>query len=247
MTNPIEKFKQERKERIEAQGRNEALQKAGQEFMRLSIQSGYSYNFNWLGRPIIQYPQDIIAMQELIWSVQPDILIETGIAHGGTVLFHASMMQLLGGDRKTVSIDIDIRAHNRTEIEQHPIFKNVVMLEGSSIAPDTVENVFKLAAPYSNPMIVLDSNHTHEHVLKEMELYSPLVNKGSYMVVFDTIVEHLPEEASANRPWGPGANPMTAVEEFLKTNKRFVPDAEIDNKTVFSVAPKGYLKCIMDA
>ncbi len=212
--------------------------------MERSIALGYSYNFEWLGRPIIQYPQDVMAMQELIWSVKPDIIIETGVAHGGTVLFHASMMKLLGGKRKTVSIDIDIREHNRREIEGHPVFHDVVLLEGSSIAPDIADKVFSIAKEYENPLVVLDSNHTHEHVLREMELYSPLVRKGSYIVVFDTIVEYLPSEASANRPWGPGDNPMTAVGEFLNSTDRFEIDTEIDAKLVFSVAPRGYLKCI---
>ncbi|MDD4457220.1 MAG: cephalosporin hydroxylase family protein [Syntrophotalea acetylenica] len=246
MSNPIENFKKERQERINAQGSNEKLKSAADSFMRESIKTGYSYNFHWLGRPIIQYPQDIIAMQELIWNVQPDIIIETGIAHGGTVLFHASMLQLLGGERKTVSIDIDIRDHNRAEIEAHPMCKNVTMLQGSSIDSEIVESAFDLAKGCENPMVILDSNHTHEHVLDEMKLYSPLVKKGSYMVVFDTVIEELPEEASADRPWAPGNNPMTAVDEFLKTNDRFVRDTDIDNKLMFSVAPRGYLKCIKD-
>ncbi|ADU64261.1 MAG: cephalosporin hydroxylase family protein [Pseudodesulfovibrio sp.] len=246
MSNPVDDFRNVRRERIGAQGQNSELKRSADAFMHQSIPAGYSYNFEWLGRPIIQYPQDIMAMQELIWTVQPDIIIETGIAHGGTVLFHASMLQLLGGDRKTVSIDIDIREHNRKEIEAHPVFKNVTMLEGSSISLDIVDAVFSLAKGRTNPMVILDSNHTHEHVLREMELYAPLVKKGSYMVVFDTIVELLSEQASADRPWGPGNNPMTAVDAFLKTNDRFVPDTEIDNKLMFSVAPRGYLKCVKD-
>lgn len=244
MSNPVEEFENQRKQRIDEQGANAPLKDASDEFMRHSISSGYSYNFQWFGRPIIQYPQDIMAMQEIIWEVQPDIIIETGIAHGGTVLFYSSLLQLLGGDRKLISIDIDIREHNRVELESHPMFKNVELLEGSAIDEDLVATVFEKAKGYENPLVVLDSNHTHEHVLREMELYSPLVKKDSYMVVFDTIIENLPEEASADRPWSPGNNPMTAVDQFLETNDRFVKDINIDNKLMFSVAPNGYLKCV---
>ncbi|WP_319470210.1 cephalosporin hydroxylase family protein [uncultured Pseudodesulfovibrio sp.] len=244
MSNPVKEFENQRKQRIDEQGANAPLKDASDEFMRHSISSGYSYNFQWFGRPIIQYPQDIMAMQEIIWEVQPDIIIETGIAHGGTVLFYASLLQLLGGDRKLISIDIDIREHNRKEIESHPMFRNVELLEGSAIDEELVASVFEKAKGYENPLVVLDSNHTHEHVLREMELYSPLVKKDSYMVVFDTIIENLPEEASADRPWSPGNNPMTAVDQFLETNDRFVKDINIDNKLMFSVAPNGYLKCV---
>ncbi|WP_084458145.1 cephalosporin hydroxylase family protein [Desulfocurvus vexinensis] len=247
MSNPVVDFRNARKDRIHAQGNNSDLKRSADAFMHQSILAGYSYNFEWLGRPIIQYPQDILAMQELIWTVQPDIIIETGIAHGGTVLFHASMLQLLGGDRETVSIDIDIRKHNRKEIEAHPAFKNVTLLEGSSVSQEIADTVFSIAKGRNNPMVILDSNHTHDHVLQEMTLYAPLVKKGSYLVVFDTIIERLPKEASADRPWGPGNSPMTAVDAFLGINNRFVPDVDIDNKLLFSVAPRGYLKCVRDA
>jgi len=206
----------------------------------------YSYHFTWLGRPIIQYPQDIIALQELIWQVKPDLIIETGIALGGSLIFSASMMELLGGNGQVLGIDIDIREHNRVEIEKHPLFKRITMVQGSSIDPEIVKKVYAIAKNKKKILIVLDSMHTHDHVAKELELYSPLVSFGSYLVVFDTIIEDLPEGFLPNRPWGKGNNPKTAVWEFLKKNNRFVIDKDIDNKLMITVAPDGYLKCVKD-
>jgi len=243
---PVKQFEVEREERIRKQGKNRPLVQAAQSFIQETIGAQYSYNFHWFGRPIIQYPQDVMAMQEIIWEVQPDIIIETGIAHGGTVLFYASMLQLLGGDRELVSIDIDIREHNRTEIESHPLYRNVTMLEGPSTDQTIVSKVFKLAEGKKNPLVVLDSNHTHAHCLKEMELYAPLVREGSYLVVMDTFIEDLPAGTYDNRPWGQGDNPKTAVHEYLKKDDRFEIDKAINDKLVISVAPDGYLKCIKD-
>jgi cephalosporin hydroxylase len=204
----------------------------------------YSYNFNWLGRPIIQIPEDIIAMQELIWQVKPDLIIETGIAHGGSLIFYASMLELIGGDGEVLGIDIDIREHNRVEIEKHPMFKRITMIQGSSIDGVIVKQVYKLAKGKKRILVVLDSNHTQDHVLKELELYAPLVKKGSYLVVFDTAIEDIPEDLFPDRPWGKGNNPKTAVWEFLKTNDRFEIDKDFENKLLFTVAPDGYLKCV---
>lgn len=206
----------------------------------------YSYNFRWLGRPIIQYPQDIIAMQELIWQVRPDLIIETGIAHGGSLIFYASMLELIGGDGQLLGIDIEIRPHNRSAIEKHPMFKRITMIEGPSVDPDIVTRVRGFAAGRRRVLVVLDSNHTHEHVARELELYSPLVTKGSYIVVFDTVIEDMPDGSFPGRPWGKGNNPKTAVHQFLTTNNRFEIDKEIEHKLLVTVAPDGYLKCIKD-
>lgn len=211
-------------------------------FERASIYE-YSYHFTWLGRPIIQFPQDIIALQEIIWQVKPDLIIETGIAHGGGLIFYASMMELLGGNGQVLGIDIDIRAHNRVEIEKHPMFKRISMIQASSTAPEVIKQVEKYVQGKRCVMVCLDSNHSHDHVLKEMQLYSPFVHKGSYLVVLDTIVEDIPKIA-VNRPWGKGNNPKTAVWEFLKTNDRFQADRDIEDKLLITVAPNGYLKCI---
>jgi cephalosporin hydroxylase len=237
---PIESFKQERLARIEAQGTNNALRAAGKEFMEQTIRSGYSYNFTWMGRPIIQYPQDMIAMQEIIWALKPDLIIETGIAHGGSLIYYASLLELIGKG-EVLGIDIDIRAHNRQEIEKHPMFKRIKMIEGSAIAESTAQQVREAAKGKQTVLVSLDSNHTHEHVLEELRLYAPLVTPGSYMVVFDTIVEDLPQ-GYFERPWDVGNNPKTAVWEFLKGNDQFVIDNSVDNKILLSVAPQGYLK-----
>ena len=240
-------FDREVEDRIAANAANESLRLSATALMKATIPTQYSYNFSWLGRPIIQYPQDIVAMQELLWSVKPDIIIETGIAHGGSLIFSASMLELnaaCGGpkDAQVIGVDIDIRAHNRTAIEAHPLSRRIKMIQGSSIAPDIVEEVWELAAGKERVLVCLDSNHTHDHVLAELEAYAGLTTVGSYCVVFDTIVEEMPAEFSANRPWGPGNNPWTAVREFLKQHSEFEIDKRIDHKLLISVAPDGYLK-----
>ena len=206
----------------------------------------YSYHFTWLGRPIIQFPQDIIAMQEIIWSVKPDLIIETGIAHGGSLIFYASMLELIGGDRHVIGIDMDIRAQNREAIEKHPLHRRITMIQACSTDEAVAREIHGLASGKKCVLVALDSNHEHNHVSKELELYSPLVTMGSYLVVFDTVIEDMPDSFSAHRPWGPGNNPKTAVRQFLETNTRFVVDRDIESKLAISVAPGGYLKCVRD-
>jgi len=204
----------------------------------------YHYRFSWLGRPIIQLPQDIIAMQEIIWQVKPDLIIETGIAHGGSLILSASMLELIGKNGRALGIDIDIRHENRTKIEQHPMFKRITMIEGSSIDMYTFQQVTKIAKAKKNIMVILDSMHTHNHVLQELRLYSSLVSKNSYLIVFDTVIEDIPDKISKDRPWGKDNNPKTAVREFLKENDKFILDEEIDRKLFITVAPGGFLKRI---
>lgn len=228
---------------------NTSLKQAAAAFMKESIAPKYSYNFSWLGRPVIQYPQDIVAMQELIWSVKPDLIIETGIAHGGSVIFHASMLELnaaCGGprDARVLAIDIDIREANRRAIEAHPMFARVSMIEGSSVDPVVIEQVKNAAESRERVLVVLDSNHTHEHVLAELIAYAPLTSVGSYCVVFDTIIDELPPDAFPDRPWGPGNNPRTAVSDFLALHPEFEIDEGIDDRLLISVAPGGYMKRI---
>jgi cephalosporin hydroxylase len=187
-----------------------------------------------------------MAMQEIIWEVKPELIVETGIAHGGSLIFHASMLEIIGGNGQVLGIDIDIRQHNRAEIEKHPMFRRIKMIEGSSIDEHVVNEVYDFASGKAPVLLVLDSNHTHEHVLKELALYSPLVTKGSYLVVFDTVVEDMPDEFFGDRPWGRGNNPKTAVKDFLKINDRFVVVKDIEEKLLITVAPDGYLKCIKD-
>ncbi|WP_028536951.1 cephalosporin hydroxylase family protein [Paludibacterium yongneupense] len=252
-------FTNEVNERIAALSVNTELQEISAAFLRASTAPKYCYNFAWQGRPIIQYPQDIVAMQELIWAIKPDLIIETGIAHGGSLVFSASMLAQLDlcdaiesgatidprqSRRKVVGIDIDIRAHNRAAIEAHPMASRIRMLQGSSTDPAIVEQVRAIAADYRTVLVCLDSNHTHDHVLAELEAYAGLTSVGSYCVVFDTVVDELPKELIPDRPWGPGDNPKTAVWAFLKTHPEFAIDASIHDKLQITVARDGYLRRI---
>lgn len=240
-------FAKETQDRLDQNGRNPQLQDAAANFMLASTEPKYSYNFTWMGRPIIQYPQDMVAMQELIWKIQPDLIIETGIAHGGSLIFSASMLELnamCGGpqDAEVLGIDIDIRAHNREAIEVHPMYRRISMIQGSSIAPEIVEQVRAKAKNKQRILVCLDSNHTHDHVLAELVHYAPLTSVGSYCVVFDTIVEDLPAGMYPDRPWNPGNSPKSAVFEYLKDHGEFEIDHDMDHKLLISVAPQGYLK-----
>jgi cephalosporin hydroxylase len=253
----MNEFAKEVAERIAKNADNLSLIDAAHRFMLASNFPKYSYNFSALGRPIIQYPQDMVAMQELIWQVKPDLIIETGIAHGGSLIMSASMLSLLDvcaaietgvalnpreSNRKVLGIDIDIRAHNRAAIEAHPMASRIQMIQGSSIAPEIIEQVRQLAEGYERILVCLDSNHTHDHVLAELQAYAPLTSVGSYCVVFDTIVEDMPADMFPDRPWGLGNNPKTAVWEYLKTHPEFQIDEGVQRKLLITVAPDGYLK-----
>lgn len=216
----------------------------GRDFLVSTCRHKYSYNFDWLGLPIIQFPQDIVAIQELIWKTKPDIIIETGVARGGSLILSASILHLLNGGGKVIGIDIDIRPHNREAIESHPLAFRISLIEGSSTDLSIVQMVKDLITPESKVMVILDSNHTYDHVLKELQLYSPLVSTNCYLIVMDTVVDDMPEDSFLDRPWGKGNNPKIAVQEFLKTSDRFEIDEAIHNKLLITVAPDGYLKCI---
>tara|TARA_R110002096_G_scaffold177599_1_gene354203 strand:+ start:760 stop:1548 length:789 start_codon:yes stop_codon:yes gene_type:complete len=259
-TDQEKEFKIQRKAEIEKQGATSKIVAQSNDWLYQSTKFNYSYHFDWMGRPIIQYPQDIVAMQELIWNVQPDLIVETGIAHGGSLIFNASMLALLEyssccGEvgvtldpmkpkRMVLGIDVDIRQHNRVEIESHPMTSRIHMIEGSSIDPQVVSQVEKFAESYKTILVILDSNHTHEHVLAELEAYAPLVSLNSYCVVFDTVIEDFPSNSFPNRPWGKGDNPKTAVWKYLENNSHFEIDSTITSKLLISVAPDGYLKRI---
>ena len=217
------------------------------EFMKQSVGERYSYKFQWMGRPIIQYPQDLVALQEIIWEVKPDLIIETGVAHGGSAVFFASLLELnahCGGpkDAEVWCVEIDLRTHNREALVAHPIYPRLRIFDGSSIDEKIASVIAEKAATCQRVMVVLDSNHTHEHVLGELNLYAPLVSVGSFCVVFDTVIEDLDGVEFVDRPWGKGDNPKTAVVEFLKTNFDFVADYLLDEKLLISAAPGGYLK-----
>lgn len=247
MNDIAKQFEDEKLARIEANGKDAEFQKQSRDWLEESMRRYYVYNFSWLGRPIIQNPIDMVAMQEIIWDVKPDLIIETGIAHGGSLIFSASMLALnstCGGpaDAEVLGIDIDIRAHNRKAIEEHPLFNRITMIEGSSIAPDIIALVKAKAKDKKRILVCMDSNHTHDHVLAELEAYAPLTSIGSYCVVFDTFVEDVPADVFHNRPWHPGNSPKSAVHEYLKTHSEFEIDKSIQNKLMITLVPDGYLK-----
>jgi cephalosporin hydroxylase len=252
-------FEKEVINRIKDISKDDELKKMSNQWISNIAKYKWAYNFSWLGRPAIQFPNDAWAIQELIWKIRPDLIIETGIAHGGSLIFSASMLALLdiceaidsgtvfdpkNSKRKVLGLDIDIRQHNRVAIEAHPMSSRIQMIQGSSIAPEVIDQVKSIAKNYQRVLVCLDSNHTHDHVLAELEAYAPLTTVGSYCVVFDTVVEDMPETMFPDRPWGPGNNPKTAVREYLKTHSEFEIDKQIQNKLLITVAPDGYLKRI---
>ena len=244
--NPVELFDLEKQKNIKSLGADDKAWEYARLFMQEVGRFKYTYHFEWLGRPVIQLPQDLIAIQEIIWKVKPDLIIETGIALGGSLIFYASMLELVGEDGQVLGIDIDIHAHNRVEIENHPMFKRITMIQGSSVDEEVAQQDKDFTEGRKRVLVVLDSNHTHEHVSKELALYSPLVTRNSYLVVCDTVIEDVPDDLIRDRPWGKGNNPKTAVWEFLKTTDRFVIDQEYNDKLLITVAPDGYLKCIKE-
>lgn len=254
---PISQFQQERQNHLLAYSADQGFQALTQQWLEASMRRRYVYNFDWLGRPIIQYPQDMVAMQDLIWRVKPDLVIETGIAHGGSLVLSASMLAMLdyceaveqgtpldprATRRRVIGVDIDIRPHNRAAIEAHPLAHMIRMVQGSSIDPGTVEQVRTLAAGHQRVMVCLDSMHTHDHVLAELNAYAPLTSVGSYCVVFDTFVEDMPNDLFPDRPWAPGNNPKTAVKQWLQDQSGFVVDSDEATRLMVTVAPHGFLK-----
>jgi len=254
---PEEQFAAERQERIAQYQSDTAFQALSRQWLQESMARKYVYNFDWMGRPIIQYPQDMAAVQELIWKVRPDLVIETGIAHGGSLILSASMLALLDmtdaieagttldprkSSRKVIGIDIDIRPHNRAAIEAHPMASRIEMFQGSSIDPQLVDQVRQAAKGYKKVLVFLDSMHSHAHVLSELQAYGPMVSSGSYCVVFDTYVEDMPAQFFADRPWDVGDNPKTAVHEWLKDNNDFSIDRDIETRLMVTVTPDGFLR-----
>lgn len=239
---PNQQFWLESHQNIQAMSEDKELQQLIDALYRKLGEYRWVYNFSWMGRPMIALPTDIYAFQELVWRVKPDLIIETGIAHGGSLVLWASLLELLGGDGMAVGIDIDIRKHNRVEIESHPMFKRITMLEGSSVDSSIIAQVYKLAEGRHRIMVVLDSNHTHEHVLAEMQAYGRLVTPDFYMIVCDTIVEQYSESADI-RPWGKGNNPYTAVQTYLSAQKDlWTVDVELERKLLLTCAPSGWLR-----
>ena len=269
--NAVNQFAEQVKNNIDGLGKDQDMRDLTRIWLRDSLKHLYSYNFTWLSRPIIQYPQDMVAMQELIWQIKPDLIIEAGIAHGGSLIMSASILAMLdyceavesgktldpmATQRRVLGLDIDIRPHNRAAIQAHPMSHRIDMIQGSSIDPEIIAQVHEIAKGYKKVLVFLDSNHTHEHVLAELEAYAPLTSKDSYCCVYDTVIEDLPADTYSDRPWGKGNNPKTAVWEYLRLLKdqgrkaidgaplNFEIDKAIESKILITVAPDGYLKRI---
>lgn len=265
----VDEFKASVSRSIQTIGENKEFLDLSNTWLQKCIPLSYMHNFSWLGRPIIQIPQDSYAMQEMIWAVKPDLIIETGIAHGGSLVLSASMLALIdycdaveqgtvldpkASHRKVLGVDIDIRAHNRAAIEAHPLSHKIEMIQGSSTSAQTFEQVKAAAKGYNTIMVFLDSNHTHDHVLDELELYAPLTSKGSYCAVWDTLIEDMPQDMYPDRPWGPGDNPKTAVWEYMRrlqdegrtasdgTPLAFEYDRRLEHKIAVTVSRDGFLK-----
>lgn len=253
-------FLEERKKRISSYRDNSSLVNLSNLWLESSMREKYVYNFDWMGRPIIQYPQDIVAFQEIVWSVKPDLIIETGIAHGGSLVLSASMLALLDmfdaitnnktinpseSARKVLGIDIDIREHNLKALKSHPLSSRIEMFEGSSVDSSVISRVRDFSKNYKRVLVCLDSNHTYEHVQAELLAYASLVSMDSYCIVFDTFVENMPDDLFPDRPWGPGNNPKVAVSEFLQEHPEFIIDNSVEDKLLITVAPSGYLKRIV--
>lgn len=257
MEQHYQKFSEQRVREVADQGRDVDLQQLTREWIEKTSDHNYTYHFEWMGRPIIQFPQDMVGMQELITRVKPDIIIETGIAHGGSLIFSASMLALLdyadasaSGDvvdpanpkRKVIGVDVDIRPHNRKALDDHPMRRRIELLEGSSIDPGIVSQVQAIVTSTDTVLVCLDSNHTHDHVLAELEAYTPMVSKGSYCVVFDTVIADMDDRFFKDKPWSASRNPKTAVLEFLSKNSLFEIDDQIQSKLLISTNPQGYLR-----
>jgi cephalosporin hydroxylase len=255
--NPIQQLKNERQERLHDYANDGRFKALSRDWLEESMRKKYVYNFDWMGRPIIQYPQDMVAMQELVWNVRPDLIIETGIAHGGSLVLSASLLAMLDmcdaieigqsidprqSRRKVIGVDIDIRSHNRVAIEAHPMSSRIQMIQGSSVAAETIESVREATVGYSRIMVMLDSMHTHSHVLDELQAYAPMVTAGSYCVVFDTFVEDMPPRFFEDRPWDIGNNPKTAVHDWLISHPEFEIDDMLESKLQITVAPSGFLR-----
>ncbi len=268
--NEVKKFYEERGKEIKKMASDIDLKKQGLDFLCETSKYNYSFNFNWLSRPIIQYPQDIVAFQEIVWEVKPDLIIEMGIAHGGSLIMSASMLAMIdlcergktslepdmSDPRIVLGVDIDIRTHNFEAIKSHPLFPRIKLIEGSSVDQGIIKKVVDTSKKYKKVLVCLDSNHTHEHVYKELFAYAPIVSKGSYCIIFDTVIEDMPEHLTADRDWSPGNSPKSAVNEYLKyiSEKevygvdgkilRFSNDDKLQSKLLISAAPEGYLRRI---
>jgi cephalosporin hydroxylase len=242
MTDDRADFEREKRQAAARMGADEELAADALALNVAADRHDWSYQWSWLGLPVIQLPPDIVALQEVIWETRPQLVIETGIARGGSLILYASILELIG-EGSVLGIDIDIRAHNREAVESHPLARRVRMLEGSSVDEEVVAQARAAASEVERVMVVLDSNHTHEHVLAELRAYAPLVTVGQFLVVADTFVEDLPPQRHRpDRPWGPGNNPATALASWLEETDGFEPDPFVNAKLLLTASPGGYLR-----
>ncbi len=240
-------FANEVTSRIAAQGKDKELASSAEKFLEAGLKTRYIYNFSWLGRPIIQAPQDIVALQEVIFKTKPDVIIDIGIARGGSIVFFASMLEMnalygANEDAKVLGIEIDLRPHNRNAINDSPLSKRIELIDGSSLSPEVISQVASYIKNKKTVMVCLDSLHTHAHVLAELEIYSKFVTSGAYCIVFDTSIEGMDDSLFEDRPWKTGNSPGSAVKEFLSKENNFVIDESINNQLIVTMNKNGYLK-----
>lgn len=228
-----------------AMSNDRALFDASTDLVLASDKYRYSYLWSWMGVPIIQRPADVLALQEIVWETKPDVIVETGVARGGSVVFFASLLRMLGKpDGKVIGVDIDIRAHNRDTIERHPMASSIALIEGSSVAPETIQKVNAHIMDGASVMVVLDSDHSRNHVLAELRAYCNLVSKGQFLVAADTILGFIPPEKAPtyySKVLLAGDEPLAAVRAFLAENDSFALDP-INGKLIMSSSPHGYLR-----
>lgn len=240
---PIAAFFEERQADIEQMGADQSLRDRSIAWMLHADKYKYTYNYTWMGRPIIKFPNDMVIQQEIMWNLRPDLVIETGIAHGGSIVFSASMMEMMGIDGEVVGVDIDIRSHNKDAIESHPMSKRITMYEGDSVAPAMIERVRRHTVDKRCVMVVLDSLHSHAHVYKELLSYAPMTTVGSYCILPDTFIEFFPKGYySSTRPWDVGDNPYTAMKQYLQETDLFEIDHHLTSKAMITETIDGYLK-----
>jgi cephalosporin hydroxylase len=241
MADDRSEFERTKREAAARMAADESLVAKALDLNAAADRHNWSYQWSWLGLPVIQMPPDIVALQEVIWETRPQLVIETGIARGGSLVLYASILELLG-EGEVLGIDVDIRAHNREAIEAHPLAKRIRMIEGSSLDDDVVARACAAAAEVERVMVVLDSNHTHAHVLAELRAYGSLVTVGQFLVVADTFVEQIPAQEHRPREWRPGNNPATALRSWLDEVDGFDPDPFVNSKLLLSASPGGYLR-----
>lgn len=237
------KFDQEKERYIKKLSSSKEVNACALKFIEEADKHNYAYNWTWMGLPIIQMPEDIILIQEIIWDVKPDVIVETGIAWGGSVVLYASILELIGRG-KVIAVDKVLPPHNAKAIKNCNFSNRLDLIEGSSTDTAISEKVKGKIKPTDKVMVILDSNHTDQHVYNELEIYAPLVSEGSYLVVSDTIVEEIPEQTHRPRPWGHGNNPRTAIDRFLKNNDQFTRDNTYNYKAINSFTRNGYMKCV---